>query len=384
MNTYGAQLNARELVRFLEYSLKRNDVLAQQGERGTPICVWGTHGIGKTETIMSYAQSQGYATVYCAPAQFEEMGDLHGIPEVFDPSPELPNSGDEYTVYRQPEWLRSALDSINTDKPGIFILDDFNRADVRILQGCMQLLQMYGLFSWSLPPRWQIVLTANPEGGLYNVTEMDDAMLTRMIHVTMSFDAKCWAEWALETGVDSRGVEFILTYPEVVNGLRTTARSLTQFLRQVGPLSDFTSEENTWLVRVLGEGTMERETVDQFLHFMSHEQNKIIQPEEILEAKKIDVVLKKLKQIIKSKGVKRNDLLATICTRLQLFVTSPNYAFKAAHKENLVRFLINEDMEAALRFGLHGAISNAPLTVRKECAKLIRDPRLAKVIITSM
>ena len=383
-NTYGSHLNSQEIVRFLEYTLNQNDRLAEKGGRGTPICVWGPHGIGKTETIINYASSKGYSTVYCAPAQFEEMGDLHGIPEVFDPTPELPNNGDEYTIYRQPEWLRAALDSINTDKPGIFILDDFNRADTRILQGCMQLLQLYGLFSWSLPPRWQIVLTANPEGGAYQVTEMDDAMLTRMLHVTMRFDAKCWAEWALNSNLDSRGIEFILTYPEVMNGVRTTARSFTQFLRQVGSLSDYTSEDNMWITRVIGEGTMEKETVDRFLHFMSHEQNKLIQPEEILETQKIASVIKKINQIVKGKGAKRNDLLATICTRLQLFVTSPHYKFKNLHKTNLVEFLVNEEMEAALRFGLHQAISVAPLPQRKECSQLIRDPRLAKEILTSM
>jgi MoxR-like ATPase len=159
MKTYGSTLNASEITQFLEYALAQNDQLAERGERGTPICIWGTHGIGKTETIIDFAQRKGYATVYCAPAQFEEMGDLHGIPEVYDPNPEVPDSDDAYTVYRRPEWLRAALDSVDSNRPGLFILDDFNRADDRILQGCMQLLQLHKLFSWSLPPRWQIVLT---------------------------------------------------------------------------------------------------------------------------------------------------------------------------------------------------------------------------------
>ena len=49
----------------------------------------------------------------------------------------MPNSGDEYTVYRPPQWLRSALKSANTNQPGLLILDDFNRAEPRILQGCL-------------------------------------------------------------------------------------------------------------------------------------------------------------------------------------------------------------------------------------------------------
>ena len=59
------------------------------------------------------------------------------------------------------------------------------------------------------PPKWQIVLTANPEGGEYTVTEMDDAMITRMMHCTMVFNAKTWAEWAQSDGLDARGIDFV-------------------------------------------------------------------------------------------------------------------------------------------------------------------------------
>ena len=46
------------------------------------------------------------------------------------------------------------------------------------------------VFSWELP---QICPYGEPEGGDYDVNEMDDAMLTRILHVTMRFDAECWA-----------------------------------------------------------------------------------------------------------------------------------------------------------------------------------------------
>ena len=75
------------------------------------------------------------------------MGDLHGIPETYDPTPETPNSGDEYTVYRPPQWLKNAISNLEEDKPGLLILDDFNRADNRIIQGCMQLLQMISRYN---------------------------------------------------------------------------------------------------------------------------------------------------------------------------------------------------------------------------------------------
>ena len=383
LKTYGEKLNAQELTEFLEYALQQNDKLAQKGKRGTPICVWGTHGIGKTECVIGYAKKHKYTTVYCAPAQFEEMGDLHGIPETFDPTPEAPGSGDEFTVYRPPEWLKSAISNAEDDGPGLLILDDFNRAENRILQGCMQLLQMHALFSWSLPPRWQIVLTANPEGGPYKVTEMDDAMLTRMLHVTMKFDPKSWALWARDNNIDSRGIDFVLTYPEVVTGIRTTARSLTQFLEQVESLKDLTKAENIRLVRILGKGAMEDETVDKFLHFCKFVQKTLLQPEEILEAKNFKKdISTRLKRIISGDGYKRNDLLNTICTRLLLHVTKADYTFKKEHKQNMIDFLLNKEMEQSLRFKLHHAIVNAKNA--KECKQLVKDATLAKEILKKM
>ena len=381
MKTYGEHLNAIEIERFLKYTLHQNDRLATKGQNGTPLCIWGTHGIGKTEMIIQFAKQNGYNYVYCAPAQFEEMGDLHGIPETYDPTPELPNSGDEFTIYRPPEWLKSAIANVDPDQPGFLILDDFNRADTRIIQGCMQLLQMNALFSWSLPPRWQIVLTANPEGGTYNVVEMDDAMLTRMIHVTMQFDAKAWAQWAVDNHIDVRGIDFVLNTPEVVNGHRTTARSLTQFFRQIQGLKDLTSEDNLWLVRVLGKGTLDNHVIDKFIHFISFVHHKLIQPEEILEAADFDRIAKKLKKQVKAKGVKRSDLLTTICTRLQIYVTSPSYEFKEVHKKNMVAFLLNEEMEPNLRFNLHKACVNS---VNQESKKLVKDPKVAQAIVSSL
>ena len=384
LKTYGESLNAAELEQLLNYAFQQNDKLARVGKRGTPVCVWGTHGIGKTESVISFAKQNGWTYVYCAPAQFEEMGDLHGIPETYDPTPEAPNSGDEYTVYRPPQWLKSAIEHLDTDQPGLLILDDFNRAEKRILQGCMQLLQMHALFSWSLPPRWQIVLTANPEGGPYSVTEMDDAMVTRMLHVTMKFDAKCWAVWARDANIDPRGIDFLLTYPEVVTGIRTTARSLTQFFQQVEGIKDLSKSENIRMVRVLGKGTLENETVEKFLHFCKFVQNTLIQPEEILNAKDFDKEISaRLKRIISGDGQgKRIDRLKTICTRLQLALTKEGYTFQEQHKKNVVDFLLNKEMDSSLRFTLHRALVNASNSnVTKH---LLRDARLAKAILAGL
>ena len=177
--SYGASLDARALERTLAHVFRANLQNEEDGRRSnargtrpTPICIWGSHGIGKTAVVKSFAERNGWKFRYCAPAQFEEMGDLHGLPVRHDPDASV--TGDETTIYMPPEWVPKDGD----EGPGILLLDDINRADDRILRGIMQLLQEFEMFSWTLPSKWQIVCTANPEGGDYAVTTMDDAMVT--------------------------------------------------------------------------------------------------------------------------------------------------------------------------------------------------------------
>ena len=95
----------------------------------------------KTALVKDLAKKHGWKFRYCAPAQFEEMGDLHGLPVRLDPNPDV--QGDETTVYMPPDWVPKEDD----EGPGILLLDDLNRADDRILRGLMQLIQEFEMFS---------------------------------------------------------------------------------------------------------------------------------------------------------------------------------------------------------------------------------------------
>lgn len=370
---FGSQLNSQQIERTLEHLFKTNLTNEKQdGERPTPICIWGTHGIGKTRMVQAFAKAQGWKMTYCAPAQFEEMGDLHGLPMRLDPDG-IPGTGDETTVYMPPDWVPKE------EGPGILLLDDINRADDRILRGTMQLLQNFEMFSWTLPDKWQIVATANPEGGDYSVTPMDDAMLTRMVHCTMVFDVKTWAAWALAHDVDPRGVAFVLTYPETVTGQRTTARSLTQFFAQIRHIKDLKAQLD--LVSVLAHGALDEVTVTAFLAFVNDNLEQLIGPEEILEAKDFKPLGKRLSELASGKGdSKRVDRLATICTRLFLHLSQERYKPGKTHKANLVKFLLHEDIPNDLRFSLHKDIT----ALGPERARLLRDKKLAKLILEGM
>ncbi|MEM9873519.1 MAG: AAA family ATPase, partial [Myxococcota bacterium] len=143
----GAKLDAKRTEAVLNHFFETNLRLEERGLRGTPVCIWGTHGIGKTSLVADLAKRKGWHFAYCAPGQFEEMGDLHGLPVRMEADGERR----AHTAFLPPEWVPQM------PGPGILLLDDLNRADERILRGLMQLLQNHALFSWALPHQWQIV-----------------------------------------------------------------------------------------------------------------------------------------------------------------------------------------------------------------------------------
>ncbi|MEM1416015.1 MAG: AAA family ATPase [Myxococcota bacterium] len=365
---YGAKLHSDQLRRALDHIFRSNLALQEKGGRGTPVCIWGTHGVGKTMIVQAYAERMGWDFAYAAPAQFEEMGDLHGLPKLTENA-----DGEERTIFAPPAWVPEG------EGPGILLLDDVNRADDRILRGLMQLLQNFEMFSWKLPPKWQVVCTANPEGGDYSVTPMDDAMLTRMLHTTLVFDVKAWAAWATAAGVDARGIAFVLSYPEVVVGDRTTPRSLTQFFEQITSIGDLRAEAE--LVQMLARSTLDDVTVASFMSFVMNGLEQLVDPEEILDAEDFAPVKARIDALAGDvvEG-SRVDLLSVICSRLYLALSRPGYVPGARHRENLVAFLLLDALPNDLRFSLHHDI----VQIGPEAMELVTDKRLAELVLSAM
>ncbi len=365
--TYGSKANGEQIDRFLAHILT-NSFEGDASKIPTPVCIWGLHGIGKTDIVKAAATERGYPFVYIAPAQFEEMGDLVGMPKIETNS----ETGLSQTRFVAPDWVPTA------EGPGIFLIDDVNRADDRILRGIMQLLQNYELVSWKMPKKWLIVLTANPDGGDYSVTTMDDAMLTRMIHVTMEFDVKSWSKWAEQANIDSRGIDFVLTYPEIVTGRRTTPRSLVQFFDAIKNIENL--KENLDLVKMLGDGCLESNTTISFITFINMEMDKIVAPEEILDTKEFDNIEKRIKILVEG-ATKRMDILSVIMTRLSNHILLRKDDLNDKQFENLKQFILLELIPNDLRLAMAQEIVKSD---KKSLKKLYAVPAVGKLLLAKM
>ena len=360
---YGIESNSVEVRNFVEHIIKTNERAEKVDNKKSPICIWGTHGIGKTEMVQQVAEDLGYQWAYIAPAQFEEMGDLVGMPSI--------EKG--RTVFSSPDWVPTK------EGPGILLIDDVNRADDRILRGIMQLLQNYELVSWKLPNLWQIVLTANPDGGDYSVTPMDNAMLTRMMHITMKFDPKAWAAWAEKAGVDSRGINFVLTYPEIAQGKQTTPRSLVQFFQSIENIKDFSEELP--MIQMLGSSCLDEETVTSFISFIQQNLSDLVTPEEIIKTKSFDTtVYKHLKEVVQ-KEVLRVDIIATMCTRLVNYLTLNDIKPNKDEIKNICSFIKMDIIPNDIRLSMLQDLVSSKNTSLKA---VMQDPEVAMMLLEKM
>lgn len=360
---YGTKATAGEIQRFLDHVISTNKIIEEEGKKKVPVCIWGKHGIGKTEIVEHIAKEKGFKFAYIAPAQFEEMGDLVGMPTIVDGR----------TQFASPDWVPSEKG------PGILLIDDVNRADDRILRGIMQLLQNYELVSWTLPEKWQIVLTANPDGGDYSVTPMDDAMVTRMMHVSMEFDVKEWAKWAEKNDIDQRGINFVLTYPEIVTGNRTTPRSLVQFFESIRHIEDLTKD--LALIQLLADSCLDQETVSSFIAFVNNNLSKLITPEQIINTKAFKKeVFEHLKGIVVKKTI-RVDIIATLCTRLVNYLTLNEIKLSKDQLNNLKEFIKIDFIPNDIRLTMAQDLVSSG---NKNLKVLMGDPTIAKLLLQKM
>jgi len=351
-------LNIREAKQFLKHIINNNRYLQENSKLPVAVEVVGDSGIGKTSTILQLAKETDLNFVKLNLAQIEELGDLVGFPirqfEVCKTDNDClwidEHAVEEYTKqgykftglnrmsYCPPEWISGKTSG------GILLLDDWNRADVRFIQAVMELIDRQQYISWTLPKDWHIILTSNPDNGDYLVNSIDSAQKTRFISVNLKFDINCWSEWAENTTVDSRCINFLLKHPELVS-TNTNSRSITTFFNSISSLNSFDNELG--LIQMIGEGSVGSEFTTMFTMFINNKLDKIISPETIMTHESEEYVLNTLKGIIGKGDKYRADLASILSTRIINFSSyyTKNNKVEKPYIDRLA-FLMNEELFA--------------------------------------
>ena len=325
-------LNIDELQDFVGHIITNNRHLQAGGKKPVAIEVVGESGIGKTTSIMDMTAKHGLDFVKLNLAQIEELGDVVGFPikqfqmwtekegkkigkwvdevAVNDHSKlGFQTTGKSRMSYSAPEWI--------ADKKagGVLLLDDWNRADTRFIQACMELVDRQTYISWTLPKDWHIILTANPDNGDYMVNSVDAAQKTRYITANLKFDIDVWARWAEENEIDTRCINFLLMHPELVTQ-ETNARSISTFFNSISSIKKF--EDQLPLIQMIGEGSVGNEFASMFTTFINNKLDKLVTPKEIVHGDE-KVVLPALRECIGSGDNYRADIASLLATRIANF-----------------------------------------------------------------
>ena len=156
------------------------------------IMLVGRHGVGKSEILSNFYESQGYKLVTLFLGQMSDPGDLIGLPRLTN----------ERTEFVPPYWFPT------DGQPIVLFLDELNRARPEILQTIMDLALNRKLAGRSLPEGSRIISAIN-EGDEYQLTLLDPALVSRFNIYYFCPTVDEWLLWAEQVGVDRRITSFI-------------------------------------------------------------------------------------------------------------------------------------------------------------------------------
>jgi len=385
-------LNIDELQDFVDHIITNNRHLQSEGKNPVAVEVVGESGIGKTTSIMDMTKKHGLDFVKLNLAQIEELGDLVGFPikqfqmwqeqngkkigkwvdeiAVNDHSKlGFQTTGKSRMSYSAPEWIA------DKKQGGVLLLDDWNRADVRFIQACMELVDRQTYISWTLPKDWHIILTANPDNGDYMVNSVDTAQKTRYITANLKFDINVWARWAEENEIDTRCINFLLLHPELVTQ-ETNARSISTFFNSISSIKKF--EDQLPLVQMIGEGSVGNEFASMFTTFINNKLDKLVTPKEIVTGPV--EVLEQVKECIGKDDNYRADIASLLATRIANFSVAFSKTDTVTQKmqERLITLCTKDYFANDLKYLVVRTIFNGN---KQKFNKMMMNPAIIKMTI---
>ena len=177
------QINSKELFEILKLTPTSQNIL-----------LVGKHGIGKSEIITQFYSEKGMKVISFFLGQMSDSGDLIGLM--------YKNEETGISEFLPPFWWPA------NGEPIVLFLDELNRARPEILQSIMDLALNKTLAGKRLPDN-SVIISAINEGGEYQLTDLDPALISRFNMYSFKPTVDEWLLWATKKNLDARIIQFI-------------------------------------------------------------------------------------------------------------------------------------------------------------------------------
>jgi MoxR-like ATPase len=169
----------------------------------------GRHGLGKTELLEQAAAEMGIDLIV-RDLSLMEPPDLVGIPRI----------NGKTTKYLPPDFLP-------TGGKGILCFEELNRAEKYMRAPCLQLLTARTLNDYRLPAGWLPAAVINPAEGelVYEVFDLDPALLSRFVRAALVPDQAEWLEWARRNRIHAAVRDYVAQDPSVFEHEQSNPRA---------------------------------------------------------------------------------------------------------------------------------------------------------------
>lgn len=202
-----SELNANKF----ENSTQLEQIYTVACDTSVSVIVEGDHGIGKSDSVYSFAAKYGF---HVEPLflSHQEVADLIGIPTL-----EKDSHGHPLTTWSKPIWLHRFEEAAKAGKRCILFLDELNRAQTEVRQAALQLVLDKQIHEHRLPKTVVngvefdtfVVAAVNPADGFYQVDELDPALMDRFLHFKLHVNADSWLDWATTKKVHKTIISYI-------------------------------------------------------------------------------------------------------------------------------------------------------------------------------
>ena len=289
--------------------------------------------------------------------------------------------------YAIPAWLKNFREG----ELNILLIDDWTRSTPAIINALYDIIYQQEYISWKLPSNTHICLSANPDNGNYMVTSIDEAAASRMVTLNVKFDIDSWAKWAEENELDSRAINFLLSYSyelmdrSVAKEAKVNARNYTMFSNIISGIDDWSKPANLATILQIASGCfLDDDDIvgGLFTTFIGNKLDKLLTPEELI-TKDWKYVKHELEKCLYDGNNYRADIGSIITTRFINY--SLHYFSKSGSKTDLVinRILDLIDNDQVLL--TEDLIYNLARTLNDKypvkCNKLLLNPKiLAKLV----